>query len=204
MKADTILAFFGYNESFEGPAGLENFKGELDAFITHTLAQKYNGGSAPRLVLVSPIAFEDLSAKRDLPDGKKENENLALYTKAMAEIAAARLCPGTNAPADVTDTGLVDPVTRSHTYTSVSPLVSDATRADRVSNATKCPSSEMDGSSAARSACVPSDFTDTRTVVPVTVLRTNTSDVPLVSPLTRLVASEAKATWRPFADTRGW
>jgi mono/diheme cytochrome c family protein/glucose/arabinose dehydrogenase len=90
VKADTILAFFGYNESFEGPAGLENFKGELDAFITHTLAQKYNGASAPRLVLVSPIAFENLSAKRDLPDGKKENENLALYTKAMAEIAATR------------------------------------------------------------------------------------------------------------------
>ncbi len=90
VKADTILAFFGYNESFDGPAGLENFKGELDAFITHTLSQKYNGSSAPRLVLVSPIAFENLSAKHDLPDGKKENENLALYTKAMAEVAAAR------------------------------------------------------------------------------------------------------------------
>jgi hypothetical protein len=42
VKADTILAFFGYNESFDGPAGLENFKGELAAFITHTLSQKYN------------------------------------------------------------------------------------------------------------------------------------------------------------------
>ena len=90
VKADTILAFFGYNESFDGPAGLERYKGELDAFITHSLAQKYNGTSAPRLILVSPIAFENLSAKRDLPDGKKENENLALYSKAMGEVAAAR------------------------------------------------------------------------------------------------------------------
>jgi len=88
LKADTILGFFGYSESFDGPAGLENFKGELDAFITHTLAQKYNGGSAPRLVLVSPLTYEDLSASRDLPDGKKENENLALYAAAMAEVAA--------------------------------------------------------------------------------------------------------------------
>lgn len=88
LKSDTILAFFGYNESFDGPAGLENFKGELDAFITHTLAQKYNGETAPRLVLVSPISYEDLSSKRDLPNGKAENENLALYSKAMAEIAA--------------------------------------------------------------------------------------------------------------------
>jgi mono/diheme cytochrome c family protein/glucose/arabinose dehydrogenase len=90
VKADTILAFFGYNESFDGPAGLDRFKGELDAFITHSQAQKYNGTAAPRLILVSPIAFENLSAKRDLPDGKKENENLALYAKAMGEVAAAR------------------------------------------------------------------------------------------------------------------
>jgi mono/diheme cytochrome c family protein/glucose/arabinose dehydrogenase len=90
VKADTILGFFGYNESFDGPAGLDRYKGELDAFITHTQAQKYNGTTAPRLILVSPIAFENLSATRDLPDGKKENENLALYAKAMGEVAAAR------------------------------------------------------------------------------------------------------------------
>ncbi|MGV3639460.1 MAG: PVC-type heme-binding CxxCH protein [Adhaeribacter sp.] len=87
-KADVILAFFGYNESFEGPAGLENFKAELEAFIRHTLKQKYNGSTPPQLALVSPIAFEDLSAKADLPNGKKENANLALYAQAMKEVAA--------------------------------------------------------------------------------------------------------------------
>ncbi|HCN82078.1 MAG TPA: dehydrogenase, partial [Sphingobacteriaceae bacterium] len=55
-KADIIIALFGYNESFEGPKGLENYKAELDAFIKHTLSQKYNGKSAPQLALVSPIA----------------------------------------------------------------------------------------------------------------------------------------------------
>lgn len=89
LKADVILAFFGYNESFEGPEGLENYKAELDAFIKHTLKQKYNGSSAPQLALVSPIAFEDLSKQYDLPDGKKENGNLSLYAEAMKEIAAA-------------------------------------------------------------------------------------------------------------------
>ncbi len=89
-KADTILAFFGFNESFDGPGGVEKFRAELDAFVTHTLAQKYNGESAPRLVLVSPISFEDLSAVLDLPDGTKENANLALYAKVMEEVAAAR------------------------------------------------------------------------------------------------------------------
>lgn len=89
LKPDTLIAFFGYNESYDGPGGLDNFKGELDAFVKHTLAQKYNGKAAPRLVLVSPIAYEDLSKTRDLPDGRAENANLALYTQAMGEIAAA-------------------------------------------------------------------------------------------------------------------
>ena len=86
-KADIIIAFFGYNESFQGKEGLENYKAELDAFIKHTLKQKYNGVSKPQLAIVSPIAFEDLSNKFDLPDGKKENANLTLYTDAMKEVA---------------------------------------------------------------------------------------------------------------------
>ena len=87
-KADIIIAFFGFGESFQGPAGLENYKAELDAFIKHTLKQKYNGVSVPQLAIVSPIAFEDLSSKFDLPNGKVENMNLALYTAAMKVIAA--------------------------------------------------------------------------------------------------------------------
>ena len=89
LKADVIIAFFGYNESFEGPSGLKNYQAELDAFVKHTLRQQYNGKSKPQLVLVSPIAFEDLSKRYDLPDGKKENQNLALYAEAMREVAEA-------------------------------------------------------------------------------------------------------------------
>ena len=87
LKADVIIAFFGYSESFQGAAGLENYKAELDAFIKYTLAQTYNGKSAPQLALVSPIAFENLSDKFDLPNGEIENKNLSLYAKAMKEIA---------------------------------------------------------------------------------------------------------------------
>ena len=85
-KTDVVFAFFGYNESFAGKAGLPKFKADLDAFIKHTLAQKYNGNSAPRLVVFSPIAHEDLHDK-NLPDGKANNERLELYTAAMAEVA---------------------------------------------------------------------------------------------------------------------
>ncbi|RFS15602.1 PVC-type heme-binding CxxCH protein [Emticicia sp. C21] len=87
LKTDIIIGMFGYSESFQGKEKLDTYKAELDAFIKYTLNQKYNGKSAPQLVIVSPIAFEDLSGKYDLPNGVKENENLWLYTKAMKEVA---------------------------------------------------------------------------------------------------------------------
>src|SRR5260370_22282952 len=74
-KADVIFAFFGYNESFGGEAGLPKFKENLEGFIKHTLAQKYNGKSAPRLVLFSPIAHENLKSP-NLPDGRQNNARM--------------------------------------------------------------------------------------------------------------------------------
>jgi mono/diheme cytochrome c family protein/glucose/arabinose dehydrogenase len=86
-KADIIIAMFGFDESFQGPAGVENYKAELEAFIKHTLSKKYNGITAPQLAIVSPIAFEDLSNKFDLPNGQAENKNLLLYKEAMKQVA---------------------------------------------------------------------------------------------------------------------
>ncbi len=85
-QADVVFAFFGYNESFEGEEGLDKFKRDVAGFVTHTLGQKYNGESAPRLVLFSPIAHENLN-DRNLPDGSENNARLAMYTAAMAEVA---------------------------------------------------------------------------------------------------------------------
>ncbi|MDX1681449.1 MAG: SGNH/GDSL hydrolase family protein, partial [Akkermansiaceae bacterium] len=90
LEADHLVAFFGFNESFKGPDGVEAFKQELSAFIDHTLAQKYNGESAPTLTLVSPIAFQDLSDLYGTPDGTTQNANLAIYTKAMEQVADAK------------------------------------------------------------------------------------------------------------------
>jgi mono/diheme cytochrome c family protein/glucose/arabinose dehydrogenase len=87
LGTDVIIAFFGYSESFQGKAGLANYEAELDAFIKHTLSQKYNGATPPKLAIVSPTAFEDLTSVYDLPNGVKENENLWLYTQAMKEVA---------------------------------------------------------------------------------------------------------------------
>jgi len=87
-RADVIFAFFGANEAHAGPAGLDEFKRHVDAFIRHTLAQKYDGVEAPKLVMFSPIAHEDLD-RPHWPDGKAHNANLALYTDAMEEVCQA-------------------------------------------------------------------------------------------------------------------
>lgn len=84
-KTDVIFAFFGYNESF---GDLNRFKKDLAAFIAHTLGQKYNGTSAPRLVLFSPIAHENIK-DRSLPDGTQNNPRLERITAAMGEVARA-------------------------------------------------------------------------------------------------------------------
>ncbi|MCS6850959.1 MAG: GDSL-type esterase/lipase family protein [Gemmataceae bacterium] len=88
VRADVVLAFFGYNESFAGREGLEKFKKDLTDFIQHTTREKYNGRTPPRLVLFSPIAHEDLKDP-NLPDGRENNARIQLYTTAMAEVARA-------------------------------------------------------------------------------------------------------------------
>lgn len=87
-KADVIFAFFGYNESYAGEAGLDAFKKQLDGQVKAMLKQKYNGSSPPRIVLFSPTAFENHKTP-NLPDGALQNKNLALYTAAIKEVAQA-------------------------------------------------------------------------------------------------------------------
>jgi putative heme-binding domain-containing protein len=87
-KADVIFAFFGSNEAHAGPAGLDAFKKQVDDFIKHTRAQKYNGVDAPKLVMFSPIAHEALG-RPHWPDGKAHNANLKLYTDALEAVCAA-------------------------------------------------------------------------------------------------------------------
>lgn len=86
-RADVIFAFFGYNESFGGEKALAEFKEDLGEFVKHTLAERYNGSSPPRLVIFSPIAHENLG-DRNLPDGSENNRRLQLYARAMAGVAA--------------------------------------------------------------------------------------------------------------------
>jgi glucose/arabinose dehydrogenase len=90
-RADVIFMFFGYNESFAGDAGLAGFKAQLDAQLKSMLGLKYNGKSAPKLVLFSPTAMELLDdpnlAGKDLV--ATTNARLKTYTAAMSDVAKA-------------------------------------------------------------------------------------------------------------------
>ncbi len=85
-KATVVIYFFGFNESFHGPAGLEEFKSSVTQMIAHTQKQDYSGQGAPRIVLVSPIAFEN-TGDTNLPNGEEHNSRLLIYANAMAEVA---------------------------------------------------------------------------------------------------------------------
>ena len=91
-RADVIFAFFGFSESFSGEAGLATFEQELRDFIAHTATQDYSGKGAPRLVLFSPIAHENLN-NPNLPDGSASNPNIELYTKTMKKVCSETQTP---------------------------------------------------------------------------------------------------------------
>jgi hypothetical protein len=89
FHANVIFAYWGFNESFAGPAGLDTFKTNLAAWLKQTLAADYGKGKV-RVVLFSPIAHEDLKSPHfDAKLAADNNKNLALYTSAMAEVAKA-------------------------------------------------------------------------------------------------------------------
>ncbi|HEY6167622.1 MAG TPA: SGNH/GDSL hydrolase family protein, partial [Verrucomicrobiae bacterium] len=92
VKADVILAFFGFNESFAGDAGLAKFKKDLGQFLTETKGKNFSGKGAPRIVLFSPIAAER-SNDPNHPATEASNANLKKYAAAMAEVAMANGVP---------------------------------------------------------------------------------------------------------------
>ncbi|QDU19374.1 PVC-type heme-binding CxxCH protein [Urbifossiella limnaea] len=91
-NADVIFAFFGGNESWAGEAGLPKFKQQLGEFVEHVRAQRYNGKTAPQVVLFTPTAVENHKSP-NLPRGDDRNKQLALYAAAVKEVAANARVP---------------------------------------------------------------------------------------------------------------
>jgi len=104
-QPNVIIACFGFNESFAGPQGLPAFERDLKQFLADLKELKYpsqnypNGREVPNLqdktgeikqvpaiVLVSPIANEDLPA-RNIFAAQWNNKNIELYSAAMKKVA---------------------------------------------------------------------------------------------------------------------
>jgi len=83
-KADVIFASFGFNESFAGKEGIEAFRKSLSKHVLNLRSRQYNGKTTPQVVLVSPIASENLP---NVPAGNQNNENLRLYANVVHDVA---------------------------------------------------------------------------------------------------------------------
>ena len=87
-KADVIFAFFGYNESYAGQEGLERVQEGARRTGSPTRSRRSTTASRPRASCSFRRSRTKTWAIRNLPDGRENNQRLALYTKAMAEVAA--------------------------------------------------------------------------------------------------------------------
>ena len=107
-KSDVIFAAFGYNESFGGEEKIDEFKNRLRAYLKDIKTSAFNGEAGPRLVLISPVANENTEkvAAADM-----NNDRIALYVKAMEEVAAEQKVGFANV-FDATRTAMDDPDTQ--------------------------------------------------------------------------------------------
>lgn len=96
-KIDVVFAAFGFNESFGGVERIPEFKSKLTTYLIDLKTSAFNGEGGPRIVLVSPIANENIkrgskeqnagAAVTDIPAAELNNGRLAAYTQAMREVA---------------------------------------------------------------------------------------------------------------------
>ena len=84
-KIDVILAAYGFNESFQGQGGLAAFRSNLLTYLAGLKTSAFNGKTAPRIVLLSPIANENLDG---VAAGDWNNARIRLYLEVMREVAA--------------------------------------------------------------------------------------------------------------------
>ena len=83
-KADIVIAAFGFNESFKGKAGVVQFQQSLSSYVTGLKTKAFNGKTPPQVVLLSPIANENVDGVKA---ADQNNDNLKLYADAIRDVA---------------------------------------------------------------------------------------------------------------------
>ncbi len=87
FRANVIFMMFGFGESFAGPDGVEAFRQKYVDEVRRMQAMKYDGKSAPRIVLFSPIRCEDIGDP-NLPAAAEGNARLEPYVEAIGKVAS--------------------------------------------------------------------------------------------------------------------
>jgi hypothetical protein len=88
QKASVIFLFYGFNESFAGEAGLEEFKKNYGDFVDGLMAHPFAGTKPARLVAVTPYPMEN---RPEILGGvERQNADIKRYADAIAEVAASR------------------------------------------------------------------------------------------------------------------
>jgi putative heme-binding domain-containing protein len=86
VAPDVVFTFYGYNESFAGPAGADAYEAELVKLVERYRGLRKEKGVDARFVLFSPIACENTDDS-NLPEGTERNTNLAAFTEATRRAA---------------------------------------------------------------------------------------------------------------------
>lgn len=96
-RADVVILCFGMNESFAGEGGLAAWRERLERFVVSLKERSFNGVHPPRLVLVSPIAQEDLGSPYPTGDSlAARNRDLEGYARTMRDVARDHDIPFVN------------------------------------------------------------------------------------------------------------
>jgi putative heme-binding domain-containing protein len=84
-KIDVIFAAVGFNESFAGEDAADRFRTQLITWLASLKTKAFNGESAPRIVLISPIANENVA---HVPAADRNNASIRGYTDVMQNVAS--------------------------------------------------------------------------------------------------------------------
>ncbi len=89
VQPTVVIVGYGMASSFDGEAGLPKFKADMNKLLD--AIQEICTNKPVRFVFLSPVRHENLGAP--LPDPTEHNRQLALYTRAVDEIATERKSP---------------------------------------------------------------------------------------------------------------
>lgn len=84
-KIDVIFAAVGFNESFAGTPGQAAFRAQLTDWLKSLRTKAFNGHGAPRIVLISPIANENVAG---VAAADRNNDSIRQYASIMQTVAA--------------------------------------------------------------------------------------------------------------------